>query len=113
MARPELERSGLLFVDLESGNVDYQELFEKALQLLRHDDERYLHIARKLDAIIESLECYQLPRGIETWLKLREVADYSRVMAGQLPKYGKSSPVEKRRSQGTKEHNGNGRTNGL
>ncbi len=96
MARAELVRSGLLAIDPQAGSVNYRDLFEKTLQLLQRDDERYLHIAKKLDALILSLEDHHLIESALVRFKLQEIADYSRVMAGELPIYRKRGLPEKR-----------------
>lgn len=94
MARTELQRSGLLTIDPQTGRVNYRQLFEKAIELLKRDDERFLHIAHRLDAIIDASRRNRVSYRQETQIQLEEIADYSRVMAAQLPKYRQSNSAE-------------------
>lgn len=110
MAKPELERSGLLTIDRRTGRVDYRQLFGKALQLLKHDDERYLYIAQKLDALIAFLKSDQSIERAELLLKLEEIADYSRVVAAQPPRYRSNHPSDRQAAQDSEECIRNGYT---
>ncbi|MBI1729601.1 hypothetical protein HYR53_03175 [Candidatus Acetothermia bacterium] len=89
MAKFELQRSGLLSVNLDSDKEDYRGHLREAIGLLKNDDERFLYIAKQIDSLVQALVHTQQIKGDDILHHLGKIADYSRLMAGQPSRYRK------------------------